>query len=240
MLLSLGMALRPRDATGGHPERLTWQIRGQVDRFKSGESVVFASQMVTIGAQDVTGAGQEVTWTADVPDCMALSPASGSLAVPAGGRASQPVSVQSTGTSAGTYLVQIHQQAPGGMALPLSSRWTCLELLQQPAAVIFEEPPRQPLSTPTPGPGYGAPERATDRPSWRRPMQPQPERYTNASPGHHRRHGQPHWGWRAGPGPQVRLASAFPPAGREDRGRVRGCMMSRPGDVSHRGGEEFI
>lgn len=76
------------------------------------------SATVTIGAQDVTGAGQEVTWTADVPDGLALSPASGILAVPAEGRASQPVSVQSTGTSAGTFLVQIHQQAPGGTALP--------------------------------------------------------------------------------------------------------------------------
>jgi hypothetical protein len=76
------------------------------------------SVTVTIGAQDVTGTGQEVAWTADVPDGLALSPALGSLAVPAGARASQSVGVQSTGTSAGTYVVQIRQQPRVGTALP--------------------------------------------------------------------------------------------------------------------------
>ena len=79
----------------------------------SGDSVT-----VTIGAQDITGVGEEVTWTADIPDGLALSPASGSLAVPAGGRASQPVVVRSAGTPAGMYLVRIHQQDADGAALP--------------------------------------------------------------------------------------------------------------------------
>ena len=73
---------------------------------------------VTTGAQDVTGAAQNVSWTADVPEGLTLAPASGNLAVPAGGRGSQTVSVQAGATAAGSYLVRIRQQAADGTALP--------------------------------------------------------------------------------------------------------------------------
>lgn len=76
------------------------------------------SVTVTIGAQDVTGAQQQVSWAAEIPDGLTMVPASGFLAVPAAGRASQPVSVQPAATASGTYLVRIQQQASDGAALP--------------------------------------------------------------------------------------------------------------------------
>ena len=78
------------------------------------------SVAVTIGAQNVTGTRQTVSWTADVPKGLSLTPAAGSLSVPPGGRASQVVSVRPTGigTTAGPYLVQVHEQAADGTNLP--------------------------------------------------------------------------------------------------------------------------
>jgi predicted alpha-1,2-mannosidase len=73
----------------------------------------------SIGAQSISGDATTVSWTAQPPTGLTLSPASGTFGVPAGGAGSQPVTVQvAAGTPDGFYSMPFSLKAADGTALP--------------------------------------------------------------------------------------------------------------------------
>jgi putative alpha-1,2-mannosidase len=74
-----------------------------------------ASDTGTVGTQDLTGKDSTVTWTAQAPAGLTVTPASGSIALPAGGKAGAPVTVTVAGDAAGgTYRIPITFSGPTG------------------------------------------------------------------------------------------------------------------------------
>ena len=81
--------------------------RGFVD---PGRAVVPAggAGTVQVGAQDFSGAGATVGWSASPPAGITVAPASGQLVVPPGGRTSSPVTVRvAAGVAEGTYRIPV-------------------------------------------------------------------------------------------------------------------------------------
>jgi predicted alpha-1,2-mannosidase len=73
------------------------------------------SATATIGAQDFSGKGGTVHWTAQPPAGLTLTPSSGDITVPPGGRAGQPVTVAvDSGTAEATYRVPVSYTEAGG------------------------------------------------------------------------------------------------------------------------------
>jgi predicted alpha-1,2-mannosidase len=75
------------------------------------------SGTVQLSLQSLAGA-QNVGWTASVPSGLTVTPASGTLAVPAGGSASASVSVTAGGTD-GDYTVSFSFNSPSGSVIPV-------------------------------------------------------------------------------------------------------------------------
>ncbi|MCP2261016.1 putative alpha-1,2-mannosidase [Streptoalloteichus tenebrarius] len=76
----------------------------------------------TVGAQDFSGRGTKVRWTATAPQGITLNPASGEITVPAGGRATQEVGVSvAANTGEGTQRIPVSFTAADGRALPATS-----------------------------------------------------------------------------------------------------------------------
>jgi predicted alpha-1,2-mannosidase len=75
----------------------------------------------TIGAQDLSGAGVKVNWTATPPAGITLSATSGSVTVPAGQKAGTDVQVTVPATTAlGTYHIPVTLSGPNGALSPSS------------------------------------------------------------------------------------------------------------------------
>jgi predicted alpha-1,2-mannosidase len=73
------------------------------------------SDKATFGAQDLSGKGVTVNWTASPPSGITLSANSGSVAVPAGQRAGSAVTVSvAQGTANGTYRIPLTFTGPNG------------------------------------------------------------------------------------------------------------------------------
>jgi hypothetical protein len=73
----------------------------------------------SVTAQSVAGGAGTVTWQANPPAGITVTPASGSIAVPATGPASAPFSVSvAAGVAPGFYAVPVTLKAPDGSALP--------------------------------------------------------------------------------------------------------------------------
>jgi predicted alpha-1,2-mannosidase len=75
------------------------------------------SGTVTLSMQSLAGA-QTVGWTANVPSGLTVTPASGSLAVPAGGSASTGLTV-TAGSADGDYNVSFSFTSPSGSIIPV-------------------------------------------------------------------------------------------------------------------------
>lgn len=79
------------------------------------------SDKATIGAQDLTGNGVTVSWTATPPSGITVTPSSGTVAVPGGGKAGTAVTVSvAAGTANANYHIPITLSGPSG-ALPATS-----------------------------------------------------------------------------------------------------------------------
>ncbi|TDP97913.1 GH92 family glycosyl hydrolase [Labedaea rhizosphaerae] len=107
---------KPEDAPPSFRDGEVGQ-RGYVD---PGRLVIPAGGSATanIGAQDYSGKGATVSFTASPPSGFTVAPASGDVVVPAGGKATVPVTVSvSAGTAEGTYRIPISYTGPGGTAL---------------------------------------------------------------------------------------------------------------------------
>jgi predicted alpha-1,2-mannosidase len=73
------------------------------------------SGAATVGAQDFSGQGGTVHWTAQPPAGITVTPSSGDITVPAGGKAGAPVTVAvAAGTAEATYRVPISYTEAGG------------------------------------------------------------------------------------------------------------------------------
>ncbi|SHG03398.1 GH92 family glycosyl hydrolase [Streptoalloteichus hindustanus] len=97
---------------------------GQRGYVEPGRVVVPAggSGKVAVGAQDFSGAGGKVRWTASPPQGLAVTPASGEIALPAGGRARQEIGVTvAPSTAEGVHRVPVSFTAADGSALPATS-----------------------------------------------------------------------------------------------------------------------
>jgi len=78
------------------------------------------SGTTTLGLQSVEGSPQTVHWAATAPSGFTVSPASGTLTLPAGGSASTPVSITG-GTTDGNYQVTFNFTSPSGPIPPVST-----------------------------------------------------------------------------------------------------------------------
>jgi hypothetical protein len=70
------------------------------------------SSTLTVGAQNVTGSPEKVTWTASAPDGVSVTTSSQPLVVPPAGRDSQAVTI-TAGSVDGIYPVTLHFSAAG-------------------------------------------------------------------------------------------------------------------------------
>jgi predicted alpha-1,2-mannosidase len=74
-----------------------------------------SSDKATIGAQDLTGNGVKVSWTARPPSGITVTPSSGTVTVPAGGKAGTDVTVSvAAGTANANYHIPIALSGPSG------------------------------------------------------------------------------------------------------------------------------
>ncbi|WP_225978576.1 GH92 family glycosyl hydrolase [Gandjariella thermophila] len=90
------------------------------------------SATATIGAQDFSGQGGTVHWTAQPPAGLTVTPSSGDIPVPAGGKAGQPVTVAvAAGTAEATYRIPITYTQDSG-AVPGT---TLAVLVAQPGSL---------------------------------------------------------------------------------------------------------
>jgi hypothetical protein len=76
------------------------------------------SGAAAIGAQDFTGSGATVRWTATPPSGLHVSPASGEVTVPAGGKSTMPVTVSvDPGTEQTTFRIPVAFTGSSGATL---------------------------------------------------------------------------------------------------------------------------
>jgi predicted alpha-1,2-mannosidase len=76
------------------------------------------SATTRVGVLDLSGQSGTISWSAQPPAGLALEPSSGELSVPAGGRATQDVTVSvAAGTAEGSYRIPVTFRAAGGAEL---------------------------------------------------------------------------------------------------------------------------
>jgi hypothetical protein len=92
-----------------------------------------SSAPASIGAQDLTGTGTTVSWKANPPAGVTVTPTSGTLTVPAGGKITAPVTVAVTSGAIGTtYSIPVSYSTSSG-TLPNA---TLSVLVAQPGSLL--------------------------------------------------------------------------------------------------------